>query len=135
MIADWCSDQTTSDDPTSSDEAPSTEPDPSDTAGPSSTDPATDPGGPTETDAPSTSSPEPPASTEDPPATTDPATRIAADSGGDSIEHGYSLPDDVISTMVRKNIFLVPTDAPLDVYIDINFAGRRLTAEERRVTW
>lgn len=65
-------------------------------------------------------------------AATDAATRIAAEASVDSIEHGYSLPDDVIATMAEKKIFLVPTDAPLDVYMDINFAGRRLTAEERR---
>jgi imidazolonepropionase-like amidohydrolase len=67
-------------------------------------------------------------------ATTEPATRIAAEAGVDSIEHAYRIPDDVLRTMAEEGIFLVPTDAPLDVYMDINFAGRRLTAEERRTT-
>lgn len=67
-------------------------------------------------------------------ATTDAATRTAADAGVDSIEHAYNIPDDVLKTMAERKIFLVPTDAPLDVYMDINFAGRRLTAEERRTT-
>jgi imidazolonepropionase-like amidohydrolase len=65
-------------------------------------------------------------------ATTESATRIAAEAGVDSIEHGYWIPDDVLRIMAEKKIFLVPTDAPLDVYMDINFAGRRLTAEDRR---
>ena len=36
--------------------------------------------------------------------------------------------------MAEKKIFLVPTDAPLDVHMDINFAGRRMTAEERKTS-
>jgi imidazolonepropionase-like amidohydrolase len=67
-------------------------------------------------------------------ATTESATRIAAEAGVDSIEHAYSISDDVLRMMAEKKIFLVPTDGPLDVYMDINFAGRRLTAEERRTT-
>jgi imidazolonepropionase-like amidohydrolase len=64
-------------------------------------------------------------------ATTDQATRIAAEAAVDSIEHAYSVPDDVLRMMAEKKIFLVPTDAPLDVYMDMNNNGRRLTAEER----
>jgi imidazolonepropionase-like amidohydrolase len=51
-------------------------------------------------------------------ATDDQATRIAADAGVNSIEHGYSLPDDVIKTMKEKGIFLVPTDYPAQFYVD-----------------
>lgn len=50
-------------------------------------------------------------------ATDDQATRIAADAGVNSIEHGYSLPDDVIKIMKEKSIFLVPTDYPAQFYV------------------
>ncbi|MHA7629217.1 amidohydrolase family protein [Corallococcus sp. M7] len=46
--------------------------------------------------------------------TTDESIRIAVQAGVDSIEHGYSLPDDVLAPMVRNRIFLVPTDGPMD---------------------
>jgi imidazolonepropionase-like amidohydrolase len=62
-------------------------------------------------------------------ATSDQATRIAADAGVNSIEHGYSLPDDAIKTMKDKGIFLVPTDYPAEFYADA--LGGTLTAEER----
>ena len=38
------------------------------------------------------------------------ATRIAAKAGVDSIEHGNVIPDDVLTMMAAKKIFLVPTD-------------------------
>ncbi len=63
-------------------------------------------------------------------ATTDQATRIAADAGVNSIEHGYSLPDDVIKTMKEKGIFLVPTDYPAQFYVDA--LGGTLTPDERK---
>jgi imidazolonepropionase-like amidohydrolase len=63
-------------------------------------------------------------------ATTDQATRIAADAGVNSIEHGYSLPDDVIKTMKEKGIVLVPTDYPAEFYVDA--LGGTLTPEERK---
>ncbi|WP_253981653.1 amidohydrolase family protein [Pyxidicoccus xibeiensis] len=47
--------------------------------------------------------------------TTDESIRIAVQAGVDSIEHGYSLPDDVLAPMVRNRTFLVPTDGPMDV--------------------
>ncbi|WP_338080608.1 amidohydrolase family protein [Corallococcus exiguus] len=47
--------------------------------------------------------------------TTDESIRIAVQAGVDSIEHGYSLPDDVLAPMVRNRIVLVPTDGPMDV--------------------
>jgi imidazolonepropionase-like amidohydrolase len=46
----------------------------------------------------------------------DQATRIAAEAGADSIEHGYVIPDDVLTMMVQKKIYLVPTDYPADFY-------------------
>ena len=46
----------------------------------------------------------------------DAATRLAAEAGVDSIEHGYTIPDDVLAMMAKKGIFLVPTDYPADFY-------------------
>jgi imidazolonepropionase-like amidohydrolase len=46
----------------------------------------------------------------------DTATRIAAEAGVDSIEHAYTIPDDVLKMMAEKKIFLVPTDFPLEFY-------------------
>jgi imidazolonepropionase-like amidohydrolase len=62
-------------------------------------------------------------------ATDDQATRIAADAGVNSIEHGYSLPDDVIKIMKEKSIFLVPTDYPAQFYVDA--LGAMVTPEQR----
>ena len=42
----------------------------------------------------------------------DQAARIAALAGVDSIEHAYTVPDDVLKIMADKHIFLVPTDFP-----------------------
>jgi imidazolonepropionase-like amidohydrolase len=55
----------------------------------------------------------------------DDATRIAADAGADSIEHGYTIPDDVLKTMAAKHIYLVPTDYPTEGYLAVykNSAG------------
>ncbi|RKH02495.1 amidohydrolase family protein [Corallococcus carmarthensis] len=47
--------------------------------------------------------------------TLDESIRAAVQAGVDSIEHGYSLPDDVVAPMVRKRIFLVPTDSWVEV--------------------
>ncbi|WP_163865918.1 amidohydrolase family protein [Myxococcus eversor] len=47
--------------------------------------------------------------------TKDESIRAAVEAGVDSIEHGYSMPDDVLTPMVRKRIFLVPTVGPLEV--------------------
>lgn len=46
------------------------------------------------------------------------ATRISAEAGVDSIEHGYTIPDDVLKMMVEKKIYLVPTDYPAEFYSD-----------------
>ncbi|MGH7620668.1 MAG: amidohydrolase family protein [Gemmatimonadaceae bacterium] len=63
-------------------------------------------------------------------ATSDQATKIAADAGVNSIEHGYSLPNDVIRTMKEKGIFLVPTDYPAAFYVDA--LGAAATGDERK---
>lgn len=44
------------------------------------------------------------------------ATRISAEAGVDSIEHAYSVPDDVLKMMAAKHIFLVPTEGPIAIY-------------------
>lgn len=50
----------------------------------------------------------------------DQATRIAAEAGVDSIEHAYTIPDDVLKLMAEKKIFLVPTDFPAEFYLPPN---------------
>jgi imidazolonepropionase-like amidohydrolase len=60
----------------------------------------------------------------------DDATRIAADAGADSIEHGYVIPDDVLQTMAAKKIFLVPTDYPAFVYSQ--FLAADMKPEQRK---
>ncbi|HEX8747908.1 MAG TPA: amidohydrolase family protein [Pyrinomonadaceae bacterium] len=47
------------------------------------------------------------------------ATRISAEAGVDSIEHAYTVPDDVLQMMAQKKIYLIPTDGPLETYVDI----------------
>jgi imidazolonepropionase-like amidohydrolase len=56
-------------------------------------------------------------------------TRIAAEAGVDSIEHGYVIPDDVLKMMAEKKIFLVPTDYPAEFYGALRPNG---TAEEKK---
>jgi imidazolonepropionase-like amidohydrolase len=56
----------------------------------------------------------------------DAATRIAAEAGVDSIEHAYTVPEDVLKMMAEKKIFLVPTDFPAEFYLPPN-----LSPEER----
>jgi len=60
----------------------------------------------------------------------DDATRIAAEAGVDSIEHAYTVPDDVLQMMAAKKIFLVPTDYPADFYM--SFVSATKTADERK---
>lgn len=45
----------------------------------------------------------------------DVATRLAAEAGVNSIEHGYVIPDDVLKMMATKHIYLVPTDFPEEI--------------------
>jgi imidazolonepropionase-like amidohydrolase len=58
-------------------------------------------------------------------------TRIAAEAGVDSIEHGYFIPDDVLQMMAEKHIFLVPTDGTVKMFVDMSFGTRKPTAAER----
>jgi imidazolonepropionase-like amidohydrolase len=60
----------------------------------------------------------------------DDATRTAANAGVDSIEHGYTIPDDVLKAMAARHIYLVPTDVPAS-QIEL-FLEPRLNAEERK---
>ncbi|HYM75456.1 MAG TPA: amidohydrolase family protein [Candidatus Dormibacteraeota bacterium] len=60
----------------------------------------------------------------------DDATRIAAEAGVDSIEHAYTVPDDVLKMMAAKKIFLVPTDYPAEMYS--GFLPASMSAEERK---
>jgi len=48
----------------------------------------------------------------------DTATRIAAEAGVTSIEHAYTVPDDVLRMMAQKGIYLVATDYPAEFYAD-----------------
>jgi len=50
------------------------------------------------------------------------ATRIAAEAGADSIEHAYTIPDDVLKMMAEKKIYLVPTDFPAEYYLPPNLS-------------
>ena len=59
----------------------------------------------------------------------DVATRIAAEAGVASIEHGYTIPDDVLAMMAAKKIFLVATDYPAEAYLA--FGPPNLTPEQR----
>jgi imidazolonepropionase-like amidohydrolase len=61
----------------------------------------------------------------------DQATRIAAEAGVDSIEHGYVIPDDVLKMMAEKHIFLVPTDGTLKTFVDMSFGTRHPSGGER----
>ena len=60
----------------------------------------------------------------------DQATRIAAEAGVDSIEHAYTVPDDVLKMMAEKKIFLVPTDGPEETYLDIFVKAKKPSPEE-----
>jgi imidazolonepropionase-like amidohydrolase len=60
----------------------------------------------------------------------DTATRIAAEAGVTSIEHAYTIPDEVLRMMAQKRIYLVATDYPAEFYVDA-FASS-LTPEQKR---
>jgi imidazolonepropionase-like amidohydrolase len=63
-------------------------------------------------------------------AVSDQACRIAAEAGVDSIEHGYLVSEETLKLMAEKKIFLVPTDAPVESYLDIFTRPRHPTPEE-----
>src|SRR5215208_4428863 len=61
----------------------------------------------------------------------DTATRIAAEAGVTSIEHAYTVPDDVLRTMAQKGIYLVATDYPADFYTSA-LRPSNLTPEQQK---
>jgi imidazolonepropionase-like amidohydrolase len=63
-------------------------------------------------------------------ATDEKATRIAAESGVDSIEHAYVVSDDVLKIMAEKHIFLVPTDGTEQEYLEMMFGTRQPNPDE-----
>ncbi|TGD79651.1 amidohydrolase family protein [Hymenobacter wooponensis] len=62
----------------------------------------------------------------------DEATRMAAQAGVNSIEHAYTIPDDVLKMMKARNIFLVPTDYPAEFYLAAFQAPASATPEQRQ---
>lgn len=65
-------------------------------------------------------------------ATTELATRIAAQAGVNSIEHGYTIPDDALRMMAEKGIYLVPTDFPAEFYLALRDSSTMTPDEWRR---
>jgi imidazolonepropionase-like amidohydrolase len=59
------------------------------------------------------------------------ATRIAAEAGADSIEHGYVISDEVLKMMASKHIFLVPTDGTVKTFVDMSIGMRQASGSER----
>lgn len=66
-------------------------------------------------------------------ATTEQSTAIAAQAGVNSIEHAYSVSDDVLKLMAKKGIFLVPTDFPDWFYLGKNESELNDVDRERLV--
>jgi imidazolonepropionase-like amidohydrolase len=62
----------------------------------------------------------------------DDATRIAAEAGVNSIEHAYTVPDDVLKMMAEKGIYLVATDYPAEFYVDALQNDNRSAAEREQ---
>jgi imidazolonepropionase-like amidohydrolase len=60
------------------------------------------------------------------------ATRVAADAGVDSIEHGYVVPDDALAMMAAKKIYLVPTDYPWEFYYPILKSGNSTPEQQQK---
>ena len=59
-------------------------------------------------------------------------TRVAVDAGVDSIEHGYTIPDDVLSDMAKRGTFLVPTDYPAEL-VDLLIPASATEAERQAI--
>lgn len=63
------------------------------------------------------------------------ATRTAVEAGVDSIEHAYTIPDDVLRMMAEKKIFLVPTDYPAEFYLSLyNFNSDTPAEQVKQIT-
>ena len=63
----------------------------------------------------------------------DVATRIAAEAGVSSIEHAYTIPDDVLRMMAAKRIYLVPTDYPDEFYLPRDIAPQARAEQLPRI--
>ena len=63
----------------------------------------------------------------------DEPTRIAAQAGVDSIEHAYTVPDDVLRLMAEKKIYLVPTDYSIDAALRFTPTRERAPGLEKRL--
>jgi len=59
------------------------------------------------------------------------ATRIAAEASVDSIEHAYTVPDEVLKIMAEKHIYLVPTDGTMQTFEDMTFGTRTPGTKEK----
>jgi imidazolonepropionase-like amidohydrolase len=61
-------------------------------------------------------------------ATSEAAIRVATDARVNSVEHGFSLTEDLAKRMAASGVFLVPNDYPVEVYL----MGVPRTPEQRR---
>jgi imidazolonepropionase-like amidohydrolase len=59
------------------------------------------------------------------------ATKIAAEARVDSIEHAYTVPDEVLKIMAEKHIYLVPTDGTMQTFEDMTFGTRTPSTKEK----
>ena len=66
-------------------------------------------------------------------ASNDQSAHLALDAGVDSIEHGWSLSDDVLKVMAEKKVFLVPTDASWDMWVEVNGVNSPYAAQTKSV--
>lgn len=63
-------------------------------------------------------------------ATSTGSTKLAADAGVDSIEHAYHIDDEVLKTMARKQIYMVPTDLSLELWQSIEKTTAQATGRQ-----
>ena len=66
-------------------------------------------------------------------ATNDESVRLALDAGVASIEHGGFLSDDLMKIMAAKKVFLVPTDASWEMWVEVNGANSPYAAQTQSV--
>jgi imidazolonepropionase-like amidohydrolase len=59
------------------------------------------------------------------------AVRIAVDADVDSVEHAYTLTDDLLKQMAAKRIFLVPTDGTEQEFLAMSLGTREVSQEEK----
>ena len=59
-------------------------------------------------------------------------TRIAAESGADSVEHAYAISDDTLKLMAQKRIYMVPTDGTIEASVRMFVKPRQMSAEAER---